>query len=253
MWGCVIHTIGKSGLLVIMSDIHVGAQHHEERRFDEALAWCVEHDANIFLNGDLIENSIIVGKSPGEMLLDQAKYPTEQVIEFCQKLKPLARRGKIVGVTRGNHEARSRRESLLDLCELIAAHLNVPYYGIGGYVRFKHGQNVYLGGIHHGRSGAKNIWSELDKMSALYPAADFVACGHNHALDCRRVNSLHVDPTGTEGVKSQWQIRTGTYLGFSDYAREMVLPPSASGSPILSFSPTRDRSVHVNVSTLRWV
>lgn len=247
-----MHQLGKTGRLVIFSDIHVGADHHDERRFDLALQWCKENDAHIFLNGDLVENSIIVGKSPGEMLLDQRSTPTEQVKEFCRKLQPFARAGKVVGITRGNHEARSRREALLDLCELIAAHLRVPYMGIGGYVRLKYGDHLYVGGIQHGRSGAKNIWAELDKYAALYPQADFVAAGHNHALDARRVNSLVIDRRGQEKVQCLWQVRTGTYLGFSDYAREMALAPSAMGSPVLTFQP-KAREMAVDVETLRWL
>lgn len=247
-----MHTLGQTGTLVILSDIHVGADHHDEQRFDLALQWCREHDAHLFLNGDLIENSIIVGKSPGEMLLGQSSTPTEQIKEFCKKLQWFARTGRIVGITRGNHEARTRREALLDLCELIAAHLKVPYMGIGGYVRLKYGDHLYMGGVQHGRSGAKNIWHELDKYSSLYPQADFVAAGHNHALDARRVNSLVIDRRGKEKVQSQWQIRTGTYLGFSDYAREMALAPSSIGSPVLRFGG-KLREVNVDVSTLRWL
>jgi hypothetical protein len=225
---------------------------HDEKRFDEALRWCIDNDADIFLNGDLVENSIVVGKSPGEMLLGQVTPPTEQVKLFCSKMKPFARKRRIIGVTRGNHEARSRRESLLDLCELIAAHLDVPYLGIGGYVRLRFGGHIYVGGIHHGRSGARNIWGELDRMSVLYPASDFVALGHNHALACRKVTSLHMAPSGAECVRSQWQIRTGTYLGFSDYAREMTLAPSVMGSPIVTLG-SKARSVDVDVETLQWL
>lgn len=236
----------------MFSDIHVGADMHEEKRFDEALRWCIDNDADVFLNGDLVENSIVNGKAPGEMLLSQVSPPTEQIKLFCSKIRPLARRGRIVGVTRGNHEARSRRESLLDLCELIAAHLNVPYLGIGGYVRMRFGGHIYVGGIHHGRSGAKNIWAELDRMSSLYPTADFVALGHNHALGCRRVTSLTMAASGQEIVRQQWQIRTGCYLGFSDYAREMTLSPSIIGSPIVKFG-AKKRTVDVDVETLQWL
>jgi DNA repair exonuclease SbcCD nuclease subunit len=237
---------------VIFSDVHVGAEHHDARRFDEALAFCKQADAAVFLNGDLIENAIVSGKAPGEMILEQALTPTEQVQEFVSKIKPLAKRGRIVGVTRGNHEARSRREAMLDLCELIAAHLEVPYFRVGGYVRFKHGGQVYAGAIHHGKSGAQNIWLELDKLLRIYPEADFVAAGHNHALAAREVYQLRIAPTGAEEVSRRWQVRTGTYLAYADYAREAALAPTAMGSPVLRFDP-RKHHMEVDVRTLSWL
>lgn len=248
----MIHTLGRTGRLVIFSDVHVGAEHHAEKEFGEALRWAREHEADLFLNGDLIENSIVDGKAPGEKLLEQRLMPTAQVLEFVKLIKPFAKRGRVVGITRGNHEARSRREALIDLCEIIAAHLDVPYYRIGGYVRVKHGTQVYAGGIHHGRSSGKNIWAELDRLGALYPQSDFVAAGHNHALDARTVVSLGIGHDGAERVVQRWQVRTGSYLGFSDYARELILAPSALGSPVLTFG-SRERKVDVDVRTLRWV
>lgn len=248
----MIHALGRTGRLVIFSDVHVGAEHHAEKEFAEALRWCREYEASIFLNGDLIENSIVDGKAPGEKLLEQRLMPTAQVLEFVKLLKPFAKRGRVVGITRGNHEARSRREALIDLCEIIAAHLEVPYLRIGGYVRLKHGNHLYAGGIHHGRASGKNIWLELDRLCGLYPESDFVAAGHNHALDARTVVSLGMGRDGSERVIQRWQVRTGSYLGFSEYARELVLAPSVLGSPVLTFG-AKERTVDVDVRTLRWV
>ena len=242
----------KSGLLVVLSDVHVGSSEHDADRFDETLRWCKENDAAIYLAGDLLENAIASGKSPGEKLLEQATNPNEQVREFVAKLKPFARKGRIAGSVRGNHEARSRREAMIDLCEIIAEMLEVPYHRIGGYVRFAFGGHVYVGGIHHGRSTAKNIWLELDRMLSLYPQADFVAAGHNHHLDARTVQHVGVAKTGAECVEQKWQVRTGTYLRWAEYARELTLPPSPVGSPVFRFG-AKARSINVDVRTLRWL
>ena len=58
---------------------------------------------------------------------------------------------------------------------------------------------------------------------------------------------------GFEGVEPRWQIRTGTYLGYADYARELALAPSALGSPVITFSSGKQRSMDVCVKTLRWL
>ena len=242
----------RTGLLAIFSDDHLGAAEHDERRFDEMLRWCLDNEAMVYLAGDHVENSILTGKEAGEKLLGQVKWPTEQVLTFVEKMKPLARKGRIAGALRGNHEARSRREALIDVCELIAAMLDCRYDGIGGMVRFQHGTEIYPVAIQHGRSGAGNTWLELDKMARLYPAAELVSLGHNHDLNARRVPFITVGPTGVEVPAFRWQVRSGTCLGYADYARQLCLPPSTIGHPIVRFGRER-HEIDVDVRTLAWL
>jgi len=69
--------LSKSGYLLLLSDVHVGAVEHAEREFDDALTWAKENDAHVFANGDIADNSVASGKDPGEKLLGQSKWPTE--------------------------------------------------------------------------------------------------------------------------------------------------------------------------------
>lgn len=234
-----------------MSDVHVGAIEHAEKEFDQSLSWALDSKALIFLNGDLAECAIISGKSAGEKLLGQEKWPNEQVRIICDKLKPFAKRGKIIAITRGNHEARTRREALFDLCEFIAYKLEVPYAGIGGYVRLMSGSELYTIAIQHGRSGAANPFLECDRMTRLYPAAELVALGHNHHLAARTVPGIVIGKDGTEKLHECWQLRTGSYLRFADYVREMVLQPQRIGSPIIKFHSDK-HAINVDTSTLSW-
>lgn len=243
--------LSSSRTLVILSDIHIGADEHAETRFDQALDWCREADATIVLNGDIVENAIIEGKSPGEKLLAQGMMPTAQLKLAIDKFRPFAKRGKIAGITRGNHDARTRRSALLDICDILSHALSVPYWGVGGMIRFITGKQVYQGAIHHGRGGGKNIWLELDRLLGLYNDADFAALGHNHSLAAREVYHLKADQEGAESVGKRHQVRTGSYLYYPDYVREMAAPPNPVGSPILRFAP-KDHSIEVDTHTLRW-
>lgn len=243
--------LGKSGLLLVISDVHVGAVDHAEKEFDEALRWALDNGAHVFANGDLADNAIVSGKAPGEKLLGQDKWPNEQVRIVCEKLKPFAKKDRLVGIVRGNHEARSRRESLFDLCEFIAFKLEVPYLGVGGYLRCVSGAQQYTIAVQHGRSGAANPFFELDKLSRLYPAAELVALGHNHHLAARRVHGLGIDKAGSECLTDVWQCRTGSYLKYADYVREMALSPQRIGSPIVHFAPDR-HEIDVDTRTLSW-
>lgn len=244
-------TLSKSCKLILLSDVHVGALEHAEREFDETLRWAKDEDALIFANGDIAENSIISGSAPGEKLLGQIKNPNDQVVEILYKLKPFARRGRLVGFTRGNHEARTRREAMFDLCEFMAHYLDVPYLRVGGYVRFVAGGEVYNTAIQHGRAHGANPWLELDRMQKLYPVAELVALGHNHVLGARPVEAFGISPQGTECLREVWQVRTGSYLKYAEYVRELVALPQKIGSPIVTFDRKKHR-IHVDASTLSW-
>lgn len=250
MGSCPIPThVGRT--LVIISDVHVGAEEHAEREFDEALRWVKDEGALLLANGDLADNSIASGKAPGEKLLGQSLWPTEQAKIVTSKLKPFARKGKLIGLTRGNHEARTRREALFDLCEFIAYTLEVPYLGVGGLARFNAGSQSYTIAVQHGRSGAANPFHELDRMMRLYPLAELVALGHNHHLTARCAYGLGVAKDGTESLQSTWQVRTGSFLRYADYVREMVLSPQRIGCPIIRFGD-KQHEIEVDTKTLSW-
>lgn len=247
--------LGSNGLLCIASDIHIGADEHAAEQWQHTLNYCVENKIRLVLNGDILENAIISGSSPGEKLLTQASWPTAQVIEAIDCLVPLAKKGLIAGVTRGNHDARTRREGLLDLCQIIAHVLpgNVPYWGIGGLCKVVVGKagKPYWGVIQHGKRSGANPWSEVERCFALFPKAQFAALGHNHYFGYKVIWSIGPDDSDMESLHPRVAIRTGSYLGRSDYIRELIVPPCPLGSPILKFH--KDGSnMSVDVETLSW-
>lgn len=241
----------RTNTLVIFSDDHLGAVDHDAKHFDECIRWCLDNEATVYLSGDHVENSSLTGKDAGEKMLEQAMWPTAQVKAFIEAMRPLARKGRICGALRGNHESRSRREALLDVCELIAHALDVRYDGVGGMLRFQAGMEVYPVAIHHGRSGAGNTFLELDRMCRLYPTAELVSLGHNHDLTARRIQHVDVGPDGAERIRVRWQVRSGTMLRFADYARNLCLAPSLVGHPVIRFSP-KSHDIAVDVTTLSW-
>lgn len=247
-----IRTYTAAHTLVIISDVHIGAVEHAEREFDETLRWALDSKALVLANGDLCDFCVPSGKAAGEKLLGQDKWPTEQVKIACDKLKPFAKKGKLVGLTRGNHDAgRPRNVALFDACEMIAHAIEAPYLGVGGYLRFNIGSQSYVIAVQHGRSGAMNPFMENDKMARLYPLAELVALGHNHHLGARTVTSIGVSKEGNECLRETWQVRTGSYLQYADYAREMVLAPTRIGSPIIRFND-RKHEIDVDCKTLSW-
>lgn len=245
----------RTRTLVILSDVHIGSSAHCSKEFGEALRWCREHEALIHLNGDILENAVAEGSIAGEMLLEQIDSPTGQFKEAVSLLKPFARKGRVVGATRGNHESRTRRKSMLDLSEILAHALDVPYFGIGGIFRFKAGKQVYQLAIHHGKSNARaNKFLENRRMAERYPRADLWALGHNHAFAAQREGRVELDSRGCEVAVERWWVRTGSYFDAmrSDYVTEAVLTPGAIGSPIIRFAADK-HSIDVDTQTLRWL
>lgn len=247
--GVPLVKMGNVPILVILSDVHIGAIEHCEKEFDMTLDWIKRNKAWVILNGDIVENAVASGKDPGDKLLGQSLMPTDQLKIAMRKLKPLG--SKVVFSTRGNHEGRTRRESLLDISEILSEVIGAPYAGVGGMIRFQVGSFVYCLAVQHGRGGGKNIWLEPQRMLDLYPKADLVALGHNHALDATTVGGITISKAGTETVEERWMVRTGSYMGFADYVREMVLKPGAIGSPIIRFG-AKQRSIDVDTRTLSW-
>jgi hypothetical protein len=61
---------------------------------------------------------------------------------------------------------------------------------------------------------------------------------------------MHYDDNGEECGRERWQIRSGSYLRYAQYARERLYRPSVIGSPIISFK--EDGRVKIDIETLSW-
>ena len=236
------------GELVVLSDVHLGAEECAQSRFEEALAYCKRKRSAILLLGDIVENALRM-----DMQAEQVLDPTGQIKLARDLLKPFVKREQIVGAVRGNHEARSMRAASLDLTDLLAHSLGIPYFGPGGIFRFKAGMNVYQVAGIHGRSGARaNKYLDTERLMKVYPEADVWVAGHNHYLGAKPVYAARIGKNGSEELSERWRVRSGTYLKWdSDYAREAVYEPGVVGSPILRFG-NEDRVVEVDTHTLRW-
>jgi hypothetical protein len=250
---------GKRPQLVILSDIHQGADGHAEAEFQKTLEWIRENDAYIALAGDLVDMGIATpgDKSSFDKILGNAIPPTDQIKLCMDTYKPFAEDGKIIASVGGNHEARLQRQGMVNLPELIAHHLQVPNCLGAIACRFFWGpkqKHDALGVISHGRSGATgNIWRELrTKLLGLYPDADFVTAGHVHNLEHQIDHSLEMDDNGENTWAVKHLIRTGNYLNRSgsEYSQEALYTPLPQGSPIVSFEP--DGTLSVDVTTLQY-
>jgi len=86
----------------------------------------------------------------------------------------------------------------------------------------------------HGKSGAKNGDTELDKMAAVYSEGDVFFLGHNHQLYAKPLDSLKIVDKGEE-IHRRWYCRGGSFLKYADYARYSFYPMIRTGWVTLEF------------------
>lgn len=238
--------------LAIFSDVHIGAKAHARKFWKRSIKYCLDHKIKVLLNGDILENAIVNGKNPGLKLLEQEQFPADQFSTALADLKPLVEAFLIVAVVGGNHEERSTRDALLDLAQVFAEALGVPYLDVGGYVRVHAKKQRYTGAIQHGSRHGSNTWTEIDKLLKIYGDAEFVAIGHNHDLNHRRTIDIVLNKDGEEVKRIRHSIRTGTYLDYALYARKGAYQPTFVGSPIITFG-SDNHDIKVDIETLSYV
>lgn len=249
------YELGKRGVqrVCILSDLHIGANEHCGEQLAEAIEYLTEEKVWVILNGDLIENAVIGGKETGDMLMGQADWPTQQWKDSLELFSPLAKSKRILFGTRGNHESRSRRQALLDLCDMLIAALpgEIDYLGVGGLVRIRAGSQDYLIAVQHGASHGIDPYRENRRLAGVFPQAELVALGHNHHLGYETDYHLQAGED-SEQLTPRYLVRTGTFLGYAEYARERTYQPRAVGCPIVSFH-TDGHRIEVDVETLKWL
>ena len=239
----------SSAKIVLLSDVHWGQKACSKERFLKTLDY-ISRGKSVYciLGGDLVE--MVTRSQKGNMLLEQDITPTDQILQMTELLKPLVVKGKILGILRDNHLQRCERDALLDMNEIFASNLNIPYWGVGGIIRVVIGNKPHRIAYQHGADASINEFMKLEQMMRIYPGCDLYALGHNHKLSSRKVVTIGVDALGEECGREHWQVRTGSYLRFAQYAREKLFAPSVIGSPIVCFDS--GGKITIDIDTLSW-
>lgn len=213
------------------TDVHHGAIEHDEDRFNEFIEE-VDSDPNArwFLNGDNIE---LIPPNYKISQRGQAMEPDDQHLSFIRRIEKIA--DKLLFVRGGNHDCiRSVNILGFDVSKLLADRLGVPYFRLPGYTRIKVNNSEWYMVTGHGKSGAKNGDTELDKMAAVYSQGDVFFLGHNHQLYAKPVDSLRI-MDDKETFHRRWYCRGGSFLNYADYARYSFYPMVRTGWVTIEF------------------
>lgn len=186
--------------VVLTGDWHIGAATTSVKEIKH-IAKKYWKDTPIILMGDIGDFGYFKG-----MQFNQALHPQEQVNEVQEICKSL----NVVAYTLGNHEMRVYENTGLNPYAPFLHMKPTNFFRVGSKL-------IYF---NHGKSAAKNIFLEHGHLLE-WVRADVIALGHNHAL----ASIAYV----TSERKTVHLVRTGTFIGYANYAKRAHLPPGLRG------------------------
>ena len=181
------------------------------KKFQEAIKIIYEDpNARWFGNGDMIE---LIPPNYKINQRGQSIPPEEQYLSFLKLVQPI--QDKCLFIRGGNHDyLRSFNILDFDVCKTLASEMDVPYFRLPGYAQITIGDKDWFLVSGHGKSGAKNGDTELDRMASVYSDGDVYFLGHNHQLYCKPIDSLTIED-GEESLKRKWYVRGGSFLRYA--------------------------------------
>ncbi len=235
-----------SAEVLFLGDIHVGHPQSHVDKAVEMINYCISNGIYIMFMGDMIEAGLTT--SVGDTVYHQKLNPQEQMETVIDLLEPAAQKGLCIGYLAGNHEARIKKTTSIDVSKMICKSLKIPYLGYAAWNIWYVGNQSYTVYTHHGASGSRFIHTKLKAAIDLshYFWGDVVAMGHVHDVDSTVIERQYVDKVSkTVKVTKSYIVLTGHYLGYDrSYAQEKGYPPSKLGSPKVLFSGVK-KDVHV--------
>lgn len=224
----------KKVIIVPFGDMHFGSKHCDTKSMDKVIKW-VNETPNAYMigMGDWLETG--TKNSVAGSVFEQDKFLQDQLEDLVEELKPLAKKGKILGLLTGNHERRVYNESGLDLAKIIADKLDIPYFGNGIFMKLKVGDKNYTAYATHGSSGAKMPHTKIKSCLDLarFIDVDIYMMGHVHELQHHAQSYYKVDIKDKQVKENDKHfILTGSYLDYwNSYSEEKNMVPGKKGSP----------------------
>lgn len=220
------------GKLVIapLFDLHYGHVTHNFEKLMSYIRW-IKETPNVYaiLGGDLMENALDDGRG---MSYDQSENPQTQLNRLTEILSPIAH--KILVSVPGNHEQRTKKHTGIDVAQVIAERLKVPYFN--GPVTMSIVANTYKWTFYvfHGygnsqtKGGKMNIASRPKNWTGL---VHFFVSGHTHDCIAESETAIMEDPINCRLMfVKQWTVVASAFLGwYGSYAYEAGYKPPAQG------------------------
>lgn len=221
--------------LLCLSDFHIGDELCNLKLIKEVLN-DIKNSPNTFiiLNGDLINNGT---KNSVSDVYSEMMTPTEQILYLCNLLEPI--KDRILCISNGNHELRSRKDDGIDIIRLVAKQLDIEdRYSEGWWYLYltlgmgNKGRPIMytITGIHGYGGGRKNGGkiNNLVEMSDKV-IADLYVMGHTHTPIMTR-NSIYVPDYQHRSLvkKDKYYLMTNSFLEYGGYGERYGFTPSTT-------------------------
>jgi hypothetical protein len=227
-----------------IGDIHVGSAECDWDKVQATLDYVLNTEGAYMIGmGDYCDcASKMVRKGPN--CFESVLTPMQQYMKIYKAFKPLADKGKILGLLTGNHENWIKEDSGMDIIALLSMGLNVPFLGMACDMTIQVNDQKYLCYVQHGSSNAKVSSSKI--ASAFNSTKDIFAelflYGHVHQLAVTK-GAKRFD--GRE-VKSYY-VLTGHFLTFTgSYAQAFGMSICPTGTAKIQMFADR-HDIHVSV------
>src|SRR5437660_5785682 len=165
--------------------------------------------------------------SHGPSVYQQTLSPQQQYEAILNAFRPLATKGKILGVIAGNHDDWIGDAVGIDIVRNLARELNTAYLASGASIYIYVNDKRYVINIRHGVGAAKEPHT---KLQSLYKQtrnlfADIFLMGHTHSLSISKSSYV------LEGIEHKtYRILTGSFLKWNQsYAMEFGMVPEPTG------------------------
>jgi len=218
-------------------DVHFGNQAHRHEKFLSYIRWIAEtENVYTFIGGDLLENALDDGRG---MSYDQNINPDNQLNQICQILAPIAH--KILFATTGNHEHRTYAKTGIDIMQIIADRLNIPYFSGPVFLTilsmgYKWNFYAFHGfGNSQTKGGKMNVASRPRNFTNNI---HFFVSGHTHDLIVEPETTITEDLMNFRLVyMTQWTVVCPAFMNWENtYAyRAGYKPPTKGGVSIQLF------------------
>jgi len=216
--------------IALLFDVHYGHHAHKLSKFKAYINWILQNP-NVYaiIGGDLMENAIDDGRG---MSYDQDKNPSSQLNDVVHLLAPIAH--KILFAIPGNHEERTYKKTGIEVMEVLAGQLDVPYFS--GPVILDVLANSYRWSAHvqHGYGNSQTKGGKMNSASrpkGYTGLIHFFISGHVHDRVCECETMIMQDPVNCRlQYIEQWTVVAPAFLGWEEtYAYKAGYRPPAKG------------------------
>lgn len=226
------------------ADVHLGDLMCDGKLLLERIKHCEETENCVaILNGDLCNNAVLNGKSD---VYSESIRPMEQLQRVVDFFGKLAEQKKIIVLTDGNHERRTYRNDGIDLSQVIATQLDVPYssgaallflrFGRDGGNDRHHRKMLYTLFCNHGGGGGMKIGGKANRLVGMSDIVDADLYFHSHTHEPLVVKKgfFRTFPSNNSvSMVERLYINTAAYLNYGGYGEQMEYSPNAKATPIV--------------------